>query len=148
MVDDSEVVLDEESGELSYEQKIQFACAIANPMASEKLAKRLHKLVRKARRNKKAEFAVKSIVKSIEKKKAVGLLIIAGDISPIDSISHLPIICEEHNIPYCYVPSRMDLGASAGSVGPIMAAFIERDEQYGDLYDKCHALIDALPLPI
>jgi H/ACA ribonucleoprotein complex subunit 2 len=37
--------------------------------------------------------------------------IIAGNISPIDVITHIPILCEEAGIPYIYVPSKEDLGA-------------------------------------
>lgn len=42
-----------------------------------------------------------------------GLVIIAGDISPMDVIMHFPILCEEHNTPYLYVKSRADLGVAA-----------------------------------
>ena len=31
---------------------------------------------------------------------------IAGNISPIDVITHVPILCEEANVPYIYVPSK------------------------------------------
>lgn len=31
---------------------------------------------------------------------------IAGNISPIDVITHVPILCEEANVPYVYVPSK------------------------------------------
>lgn len=34
------------------------------------------------------------------------LCVIAGNISPIDVITHVPILCEEANIPYIYVPSK------------------------------------------
>ena len=34
------------------------------------------------------------------------LCIIAGDISPIDVITHIPVMCEDVKIPYCYVPSK------------------------------------------
>lgn len=34
------------------------------------------------------------------------LCIIAGDISPIDVITHVPVLCEEADIPYIYVPSK------------------------------------------
>lgn len=30
----------------------------------------------------------------------------AGDISPIDVLTHIPIVCEDHQIPYIYVPSK------------------------------------------
>lgn len=32
--------------------------------------------------------------------------IIAGDISPIDVIIHIPVMCEDRDIPYIYVPSK------------------------------------------
>ena len=34
------------------------------------------------------------------------ICIIAGNISPIDVITHVPILCEEANIPYVYVTSK------------------------------------------
>ena len=34
-------------------------------------------------------------------------VILAGDVSPIDVISHFPVLCEDNNLPYCYVPSRL-----------------------------------------
>jgi ribosomal protein L7Ae-like RNA K-turn-binding protein len=34
------------------------------------------------------------------------LCVIAGNISPIDVITHLPILCEESDIPYIYVPTK------------------------------------------
>ena len=33
-------------------------------------------------------------------------MIIAGDISPIDVVTHLPVLCEDHDVPYIYVPSK------------------------------------------
>jgi len=42
--------------------------------------------------------------------------VLAGDISPIDVITHLPVLCEDHDIPYIYVPSkdvRQGLGCTA-----------------------------------
>jgi len=44
---------------------------------------------------------------------APGLVIIAGDISPMDVIMHFPVLCEEHGVPYLYVRSRADLGVAA-----------------------------------
>ncbi|VDP66575.1 unnamed protein product [Echinostoma caproni] len=121
---------------LPYEEKAKYCNAIAQPMAPAKLAKRLFKLTRKAKRNKKTDSGVKSILKAIEKKKASGILILAGDASPMDAIAHIPIVCEEFNIPYCYVPSRMDIAASTGTVGSLPVVFISRSDEYGDLYDK------------
>ena len=34
------------------------------------------------------------------------LCVISGHITPIDVITHVPILCEESDIPYIYVPSK------------------------------------------
>lgn len=34
------------------------------------------------------------------------LCVIAGNISPIDVITHVPVLCEEAEIPYVYVSSK------------------------------------------
>lgn len=55
------------------------------------------------------------MIKAIRKANK-GVVIIAGDISPIDVITPLPVLCEDADIPYIYVPSKEELGA-AGCVG-------------------------------
>jgi H/ACA ribonucleoprotein complex subunit 2 len=40
-------------------------------------------------------------------------LILAGNITPIDVITHLPVLAEENNIPYVFVPSKEELGLFA-----------------------------------
>ncbi|CAH8445667.1 unnamed protein product [Schistosoma bovis] len=139
---------DQNRPERTYEEQIQCVGVFAQPMASKKLTKRLYKLARKAKRVKKTDVGIKAILKAIEKKGVSGIVVLAGDISPFDLISHVPLVCEEHDIPYCYVPSKFDLGACVSSVTPIPIVFITRDEQYGDLYDKCYTAVDALPLPL
>ena len=32
--------------------------------------------------------------------------IIAGDVSPIDVLSHVPVLCEDNEVPYVFVPSK------------------------------------------
>ena len=34
------------------------------------------------------------------------IIVLAGDINPIDVICHMPLVCEEKDIPYCYTPSK------------------------------------------
>lgn len=49
---------------------------------------------------------VKEVVKALRKDEK-GIVIIAGDISPIDVIAHVPILCEEKGLPYVYVPAKI-----------------------------------------
>ncbi|KAK4750781.1 hypothetical protein SAY87_004263 [Trapa incisa] len=78
---------------------------IAKPLAGKKLCKRTLKLVRKAAEHKCLKRGVKEVVKSIRRGNK-GLCVIAGNISPIDVITHVPILCEDAEIPYIYVPSK------------------------------------------
>ncbi|GMN57990.1 hypothetical protein TIFTF001_027094 [Ficus carica] len=94
-------------------KKIQALAPIAKPLAGKKLCKRTLKLVRKAAEQKCLKRGVKEVVKSI-KRGHKGVCVIAGNISPIDVITHVPILCEESDIPYVYVPSKEDL-ANAGA---------------------------------
>ncbi|EEF50684.1 H/ACA ribonucleoprotein complex subunit 2-like protein [Ricinus communis] len=93
-------------------KKIIALSPIAKPLAGKKLCKRTLKLVRKAAEHKCLKRGVKEVVKSIRRGHK-GLCVIAGNISPIDVITHVPILCEEADIPYVYVPSKEDL-ANAG----------------------------------
>lgn len=62
-------------------------------------------------------FAPHPIIRQGLKKGDKGLCLIAGDIYPIDVISHLPVLCEEKDTPYIYVPSKHDLGKRAVDSG-------------------------------
>jgi len=44
-----------------------------------------------------------------------GVVVIAADTYPWDIISHMPVLCEEANVPYIYVRSREELGRASGS---------------------------------
>ena len=39
------------------------------------------------------------------------MCLIAGDISPIDVITPLPVLCEDNDVPYIYVPSKVGSAA-------------------------------------
>ncbi|KAG8760561.1 snoRNA-binding protein, partial [Ceratobasidium sp. 428] len=78
---------------------------IAHPLANKKLVKKLHKTIKKASKGRQVKRGVKEVVKSIRKGEK-GLLILAADISPIDIISHLPVMAEDASIPYIFVASK------------------------------------------
>jgi len=54
---------------------------------------------------------------------------IAEDVDPPEIIFHLPIMCEEKNIPYIFVASKNKLGSALGiDVPSASAAIIEAGE--------------------
>jgi|JI9StandDraft_1071089.scaffolds.fasta_scaffold345669_2 H/ACA ribonucleoprotein complex subunit 2 len=85
---------------------------IANPLANDSLRGKILKLTRHLNREKALRRGVKDVVKAI-KKGTKGIVILAADVSPVDVISHIPVLCEEAHIPYVYVRSRMELGVAA-----------------------------------
>jgi len=72
--------------------------------------------------------------------------VIAGDISPIDVITHLPVLCEEANIPYIFVPSKEELGASCGCKRPTSCVLVSLKPGSALEADQ-KKLISALPAP-
>src|SRR5713226_6161202 len=54
------------------------------------------------------------------------LVVIAEDVEPPQVVAHLPILCDERKIPYLYVPSKLELGSSAGlDVGSAAISVVE-----------------------
>jgi large subunit ribosomal protein L7Ae len=57
------------------------------------------------------------------------LVVIARDVNPQEIIMHIPVLCEEKEIPVVIVPSKQDLGAAAGiSVSTSAVAVLDAGE--------------------
>jgi len=105
-----------------------------------------------AAKNKTLKRGVKEVVKALRKSPQgaantafPGVVILAADISPMDVISHIPVLCEDHNVPYIFVTSRAELGAAGNTkrptsvvmesrVGARKAEKIEGDEEFAEVY--------------
>lgn len=84
--------------------------------------------------NKSLKRGVKEVVKALRKSPIPaanatigtpnGIIILAADISPMDVISHIPVLCEDHGIPYVFVTSRAELGASAATKRPTSVVMV------------------------
>ena len=46
------------------------------------------------------------------------LRVLAEDVQPPEILAHMPMLCEERNIPYVYVDSKAQLGNSCGLEKP------------------------------
>lgn len=123
----------------TYEERLEAVNVISQPLASKKSTKKAHKLVKKAAASKHVRRGVKEVVKGLRKGET-GLAILAGDIYPVDVISHLPVLLEEKNIPYIFVPSKHDLGAAASTKRPTSCVLIRTPKKSFDGQD----LFDAL----
>lgn len=112
-----------EEGEDNYEKKLSAVLPFAKPLASKKLNKKVLKTVKKASKAKHVKRGVKEVVKALRKGEK-GLVIIAGDISPEDVISHLPVLCEDHSVPYIFIPSKEDLGSAGATKRPTSCVMV------------------------
>ena len=65
---------------------------IANPLSNDSLREKILKLSRHLNREKVLKRGVKDVVKAI-KKGSKGIVILAADVSPVDVISHIPVLC-------------------------------------------------------
>jgi len=107
----------------TYEERVLAINVICKPLADKKSTKKLHKLVKKSTKH-MIRRGVKEVVKGIRKGER-GLAILAGDIFPIDVVSHLPVLLEEANVPYLFVPSKQDLGLAANTKRPTSCVLIK-----------------------
>lgn len=83
------------------------------------------------------------MVKSLRKSPAAGpgntsfpgVVVLAGDISPMDVISHIPVLCEDVNVPYIFVTSRAELGAAGSTKRPTSVVMVT-EKRVGGKKDK------------
>lgn len=75
------------------------------------------------------------------------MVVLAADTSPLAILLHLPLVSEDKNVPYVYVPSKMALGRACGVSRAVIAASIITNEasdlmgQIRNLKDKVERLM-------
>jgi H/ACA ribonucleoprotein complex subunit 2 len=45
----------------------------------------------------------------------------------MDVISHLPVLCEDHNVPYIFVKSRAELGEASATKRPTSVVLVAKE---------------------
>ncbi len=98
------------------------------------------KVLEKARDTGKTKKGTNETTKAIERNTAK-LVLIADDVQPQEIVMHLPLLCEEKNIPYIVCGSRKDLGKAIGLDRPSASAGITNP---GNAKDALDALVKKL----
>lgn len=75
---------------------------IAEPLASEATEERIARLVEEQVESKTIATGIKACQKRVLSR-AEGLLVLAADTTPMDLISHFPVLCEDRGIKYVFV---------------------------------------------
>jgi U4/U6 small nuclear ribonucleoprotein SNU13 len=56
------------------------------------------------------------------------MIVMAADAEPLEILLHLPLLCEDKNVPYVFVPSKQALGRACGVSRPVIACSILSNE--------------------
>ena len=96
--------------------------------ASKDLVNAVYEAVRVSKQSGKVRKGTNETTKAVERGVSK-LVVIAEDVEPPEVVAHLPILCEERNAPFIFVPSKQQLGASIGiDVGSAAATIIDAGE--------------------
>lgn len=93
-------------------------------MASENLQISLLELVQNAfNQGGHLKRGANEVTKSLNRGQA-NLVIISADAEPIEILMHLPLLCEDKNVPYVFIRSKTALGRACGVSKDVIACSI------------------------
>jgi len=99
----------------------------AFPLASDDLVGTILELVQQAcnykQLKKGANEATKTLNRGISE-----FIVMAADTEPLEILLHLPLLCEDKNVPYVFVPSKAGLGRACGVSRPVIACSVTANE--------------------
>ncbi|KAH7889558.1 50S ribosomal protein L30e-like protein [Phlebopus sp. FC_14] len=55
-------------------------------------------------------------------------IVLTADTEPLEILLHLPLLCEEKNVPYVFIPSKAALGRACNVSRPVIAASVTTSE--------------------
>ena len=118
---------------------------IAHPLAGHRLTKKIGGLITKCADSKSLIYGVKDTGKAL-KKKEDGIVVLGGNVTPMDIIAHIPAICENQNVPYVFLPSKEQISAYSQRTSPVACVVIRapKDDTYAEDYNSVLEGIETL----
>jgi len=99
----------------------------AYPLADTTLTNSILDLVQQASHYKQlrkgANEATKTLNRGISE-----FIVMAADAEPLEILLHLPLLCEDKNVPYVFVPSKTALGRACGVSRAVIAVSVTTNE--------------------
>jgi len=99
----------------------------AYPLASNDLAQKILDMVQQATNYKQIKKGANEATKTLNRGLAE-LIVMAADAEPLEIILHLPLLCEDKNVPYVFVKSKAALGRACGVSRAVVACSITQSE--------------------
>ena len=107
------------------------AAAAANPkaypLADAALSVKILDLVAQANNYKQLKKGANEATKTLNRGISE-FIIMAADTEPLEILLHLPLLCEDKNVPYVFVPSKVALGRACGVSRPVISASITSND--------------------
>jgi len=111
--------------------------------APKELQEKAYLTVEAARDSGKVRKGSNEVTKLIERGQ-VKLVVMALDVTPPEILAHIPMLCEEKETPFTYVPRREELGKAAGLLVPTAAvAVLSAGKKKGVLEEVRKAITKA-----
>lgn len=101
--------------------------SLAWPLADAGLAQELLDLIQQAGHYRQLKKGANECTKTLNRGVSE-LIVLAADCEPLAIVLHLPLLCEDKNVPYIYVPSKLALGRACGVTRSVIAASITTNE--------------------
>lgn len=99
----------------------------AYPLADATLTAKILNLVQQAMNYKQLRKGANEATKTLNR----GLsefIVMAADAEPLEILLHLPLLCEDKNVPYVFVRSKQALGRACGVSRPVVACSVTVNE--------------------
>ncbi|KAK4048712.1 RNA binding protein snu13 [Microbotryomycetes sp. JL221] len=99
----------------------------AFPLADAALTNQILDLVQQASHYKQLKKGANEATKTLNRGISE-IIIMTADTEPIEILLHLPLLCEDKNVPYVFVPSKTALGRACGVSRPVIACSLTTSE--------------------
>jgi len=117
----------------------------AYPLAPTELASSILELVQQSANYKQLKRGANESTKTLNRGQAE-LIVMAADTEPIEILMHIPLLCEDKNVHYVFVPSKAALGRACGVTRPVISCSIiyEQDSNLSKQIEKTKASVEKL----
>lgn len=95
----------------------------AYPLADAILTTKILNLVQQGMNYKQLRKGANEVTKTLNRGIAE-FVVMAADTVPLEILLHLPLLCEDKNVPFVFVPSKQALGRACGVSRPVIACSV------------------------
>lgn len=99
----------------------------AYPLADPSLTTKILNMVQQANNYNQLKRGANEATKTLNRNQSE-LIIMAADAEPLEILLHLPLLCEDKNVPYVFVKSKQALGRASGVQRSVVACSIIQNE--------------------